>query len=349
MRIWLCAALAVAGCGSNVAGGDDDDDSAADAKPGGGDGGQPDAPPGPQPVRFVSMGDTGEGNPTQAQVAMAAKQVCDAAGGCDFALLLGDNIYSDGVTGTDDPQWQTKFEQPYAVLEMPIYAVLGNHDYGGQLIVDAPGVGNEWNKGPIEVQYTDVSDKWEMPATHYPVKYGNVGIIALDTNSILWNNTEHGDQRAWYPSALMEISDAEWKIVAGHHPYRSNGQHGNAGSYEAPEIFGLEIPFPIPIVGGADLKTFFDEVVCGTVDISLSGHDHNRQWINEPSQLCGIELIVNGAGAKLTGLASSGNAVYFEDDQTEGFLFVEVVGKQLTGRFYDKNGAMNFERVLTKP
>jgi hypothetical protein len=344
--LWALALLAA--CGSNATGGDDDDDDDLPSDAPTVDAG-PDAPPGPVPVRFVMLGDTGEGNTDQAMVAAAVKTVCDAAGGCDFVMLLGDNIYDDGVASVDDPQWQTKFEMPYAELTMPIYAVLGNHDYGGQLIIDAPGVGNEWHKGPIEVQYTDVSDKWVMPDTHYTLTVGNVGIIALDTNSILWNNTEHGDQRQWYPTALMEVMDADWKIQAGHHPYRSNGQHGNAGNYDAPELFGIPIPNPLPIVGGADFKTFFDEVVCGTVDISVSGHDHNRQWLNEPGALCGTELIVSGAGAKLTDFQDRGNAFHWQDDQDEGFLFVEVVGKRLTGRFYGKDGVMDFERVLTKP
>lgn len=333
-------------CGGNATGDADDDDLPEDAS--GGDGGNPDAP-GPQPVRFVLMGDTGEGNTAQSEVAAAIKTVCDAAGGCDFVMLLGDNIYDDGVASVDDGQWQSKFEIPYANLTMPIYAVLGNHDYGGQLIIDAPGVGNEWDKGPIEVMYTEISDKWEMPDTHYTLKVGNVGIIALDTNSLLWSNTEHGDQRDWYPSALAELAGADWKLQVGHHPYRSNGQHGNAGDYDAPEIFGIPIPNPLPIVGGGELKAWFDDVVCGTVDLSVSGHDHNRQWLNEPGALCGTELIVAGAGAKLTDFVDRGNANFWQDDQEEGFLFVEVVGKRLTGKFYGKDGGLDFERTLTKP
>ena len=344
----LVAIAAAVACGGKTYSDDDDDDQPIDARlPI--DAAVPDGPPPPTPVRFVMLGDTGEGNPTQFQVAAAMKTVCDASGGCDFAVLLGDNIYSDGVTGTDDPQWQTKFEMPYANIDFPMYAVLGNHDYGGQIIIDAPGVGNEWDKGPIEVEYTEVSQKWEMPETHYTIHVGNVGIIAADTNSILWGNTMYGDQRAWYPTALMELDGADWKFFAGHHPYRSNGQHGNAGNYEAPELFGIPIPNPLPIVGGGEMRDFYEDVVCGTVDFVVTGHDHNRQWLNEPQALCGAELIVSGAGAKLTDLQDRGNTVFFEDDQEEGFLWVEVVGKRLTARFYGKDGGMDFERTITKP
>ena len=344
-----CVFLLLAACGATASGDDDDDDDGGGLPADAGVDAPIDGPPPPTPVRFVMLGDTGEGNTTQYEVAAAIKTVCDAAGGCDFALLLGDNIYDDGVASVTDSQWQTKFEMPYANLDLPFYAVLGNHDYGGQLIIDAPGVGNEWDKGPIEVEYTELSDKWVMPDTHYTLKVGNVGIIAADTNSILWDNNTHGDQRAWYPTALMELEGTDWKIFAGHHMLRSNGQHGNAGNYEAPELFGIPIPNPLPIVGGGDLLDFFDEVVCGTVDLAISGHDHNRQWLNEPSRLCGAELIVNGAGAKLTDLQDRGNAVFWEDDQEAGFLFVEVVGKRLTGRFYGKDGGLDFERTLMKP
>jgi hypothetical protein len=147
----------------------------------------------------------------------------------------------------------------------------------------------------------------------------------------------------------MEVMDADWKILLGHHPYRSNGQHGNAGDYDAPEIFGIPIPNPLPIQGGDDLKAWFDDVVCGTVDFYMSGHDHTRQWLDEPGALCGTEMIVSGAGAKVTDFVDRGNATFWQDDQTEGFLYVEVVGKRLTGRFYDKTGAMNFERSVMKP
>jgi tartrate-resistant acid phosphatase type 5 len=347
MRPLVLPALLVAACGGSPSSSGSPDAPGPIDAPRPVDAG-PDAPP--PTVRFAVLGDTGEGNTAQYDVGRAIKTICDRAGGCDFALLLGDNIYDDGVTSTTDSQWQTKFEMPYAPLTMPIYAVLGNHDYGGQvLLIDAPGVGNEWAKGPIEVMYTDVSDKWEMPATHYTIKHGNVGIIALDTNSILWDNTMFGDQRAWYPTALMELDGVDWKIAAGHHPYRSNGQHGNAGNYDAPELLGIPVPNPLPIVGGGDLKDFFDDVVCGTVDLVVSGHDHNRQWLDEPTALCGAELIISGAGAKNTGFQDRGNAFHYQDDQKPGFLLVEVTGKRLTGRFYDRTGALDFERTITKP
>jgi hypothetical protein len=79
-------------------------------------------------LRFVAMGDTGKGNQGQKDVGAAIAAHC-AARGCDFVQLLGDNIYDSGVTSVDDPQWQTKFEEPYKLVTQPFYVVLGNHDF----------------------------------------------------------------------------------------------------------------------------------------------------------------------------------------------------------------------------
>jgi hypothetical protein len=239
---------------------------------------------------------------------------------------------------------------PYADIDLPFYVALGNHDYGGTLgPIPTAGVGNEFGKGRIEVEYTARSRKWIMPATHYTVRTGPVGVIVLDTNSIQWSNNDNGDQRAWYPTALMEVQGAPWKLVFGHHPFRSNGQHGNAGTYESIEVGGILIPIPIPILDGAAMKTFYDEVVCGTVAFAISGHDHNRQWLDENDKLCGAEIIVTGAGAKLTPLKTTMNRAHFQDDTSEGFLYITADARQLRGRFYDKNGTMSFERTVTRP
>jgi hypothetical protein len=82
------------------------------------------------------------------------------------------------------------------------------------------------------------------------------------------------------------------------------------------------------------------------VDLYLSGHDHNRQWL-EPS--CGVELIVSGAGAKLTDLEGRGSATLYEDDDEPGFVWIELRDRHLTGEFYNSSGDLTFSRELDKP
>ncbi len=301
----------------------------------------------PRRVRFVAIGDTGKGNDGQRQVAAAMAQVC-ATEGCDFVVLLGDNIYDAGVSGVDDPLWQERFEQPYAGLDLPFYAVLGNHDYGGWLVVPLGGLGNEFSKGQHEVAYSQVSAKWRMPATHYTFTAAHVGFIALDTNAILWGDTTYGDQATWLPTATAAVADRRWQIVLGHHPYRSNGEHGNAGNYDAPELAGIPIPNPLPIQNGAAMKDFFDAHVCGIGQVYLTGHDHSRQWLDENERACGMELLVSGAGASVTSLRDRGNRAHYQDASEVGFLHVDIDGDTLRGRFFDGTGALDFERVITR-
>ena len=340
----LAAACLAAACGGTPAA---DDIDLPDAKVGQVDAAI-DAPP-PKVVRFAAIGDTGKGNTDQRAVAVAMRDVC-AARGCDFVLMLGDNIYDSGVDSTSSPEWQTKFEQPYADIDLPFYAVLGNHDYGGNIFgIEAGGVGNEWNLGQIEVDYTQVSTKWKMPATHYTLKRGHVGFLMLDTNAIMWGNTTYGDQAAWLPTAMQELAGSEWIFVAGHHPYRSNGEHGNAGNYDAPELLGIPIPNPIPQLNGSEVKAFFDDHLAGVGQVYFAGHDHSRQWLDEADMLGGTELIVNGAGATVTSLRDRGNQVFWQDATIPGFLYVTVVDDRFTGEFFDKAGVSQYTRSFTHP
>ena len=282
----------------------------------------------PGKVKFVAVGDTGKGNSGQYKIADVINSKCDK-GGCDFVVLLGDNIYGDGVESVNDPQFQSKFEDPYKNLQLPFYMVLGNHDYGGE------GAGYEIHKSIYQVQYTEKSSRWVMPAHYYNFRADNALFIALDTNAQLFNlaNAQSGDVSKW-----IDNTESVWKIVFGHHPYKSNGRHGNAGSYDG-------IPDELELAGGEGIKNFAESVWCGKVDIYLAGHDHNRQWLDVTCD--GTSLVVSGAGATATPLPGS-NPVLFQSD-TLGILYVSINGKTLTAEFINENGDTEFTHRLHKP
>lgn len=282
-------------------------------------------------VRFVAIGDTGKGNDGQRAVAAAIVQKC-AAAGCDFAVLLGDNIYDSGASSPDDPQFQTKFEQPYAAVNMPFYVVLGNHDYGGG------GAGYEFGKAQNEIDYTARSTKWRLPAAYYRMVQGPAEFFAMDTNMQMYTSVQRStvDAQKRDMGAWLAASTATWKIALGHHPYLSNGKHGNAGSYD-------NLPF-VPIANGEGVKDFFEDVMCGRVDLYLCGHDHSRQW--QTNTCMGTELVVSGAGASTTELPGNNPARF--QASTLGFLYVDVQGRTLTAQFIDVNGQVEFTRTLTK-
>ncbi len=314
--------------------------------------GAPDAGAGtPGVVRFIAMGDTGTGSKSQYNVGNEVANVC-ASRGCDFVVLLGDNFYDSGVDSVTDPLWQQYFEMPYASIPdtIPFYPVMGNHDYGGTLLfTETGGLGNEFDKGPIEVEYSQHSNKWTMPATFYTLRIGSIGFMMLDTNSIMWGNTNNGDQLGWYADARAELDGSDWVFAAGHHPYLSNGRHGNAGNYESIEVFDQPIPNPVPLLNGGAIKDFFDDYVCGTVDAYFSGHDHNLQWISEPEALCGAELVVSGAGAKTTDFESTANTTYYQDDQKPGFVYAVIDGATMTLEFIDEDGEVDFVKSVVHP
>ena len=301
------------------------------------------------------MGDTGEGNEDQYAVAAVLEEVC-ADQGCDFVLLLGDNIYNTGVTAIDDLQWQEKFELPYANIDLPFYAVLGNHDYGNAV--------NE-ERANFQVAYSEVSEKWNMPGRHYLHSHSNVDFFGLDTQALYFDQAlaeAYEAPNAWLDEVLAqparggycsnpnflnqetceaaghEWTAGHWRIGYGHHEYLSNGPHGNAGWYD-----GLNPD--IPQFSGIGLKELFDEKLCGELDLYLCGHDHHREWFVETCE--GTQLIVSGAGAKLRDFEND-QPVHFGDDTTEGFVWIEIHNSDLRLQFWDKFGVMNYEGAFSR-
>lgn len=290
--------------------------------------------PGKESVtRFVSFGDQGEGNDAQYAVGAAAATVCEERG-CDFALLLGDNFYDVGVSSVDDPQFETKFELPYADLDMPFYVVLGNHDYGETSF--------EWYRGEFQKQYALQNPKWVFPKEYYSFETGEglADFFAFDTARLMWGDMED-EQRDFLNTAIGD-SEAIWKVAFAHHPYLSNGKHGNAGNYE-----GFSF---IPIASGATVKDFMDDVICGKVDLYLSGHDHNRQSFTASASNCGVNFIVNGASSKSSDFAyHDDNFTLWDDDQKEGFVWLEIDEEKMTVVWYDSDGNIDFEYTIDKP
>ncbi len=293
----------------------------------------PDAgPPGPtHVVRFIAVGDTGEGNQAQYDVGAAFNTVC-LVQGCDFVMLLGDNFYDRGVDSPEDEQFRTKFEEPYAMVQLPFYATLGNHDFGEIPV--------QFWRTDHQIEYSGRSTRWNMPDHFYDFVQEHVTFISLDTNMIMLGLDWVRDQKDWVRDKLSQAT-TPWIIAYGHHPYKSNGRHGNAGNYE-----GLGRLDPTGLVNGERVEEFFDDELCNNIDLYISGHDHNRQWL-QPA--CGIELIVSGAGAKTTDFEHrDNNPVKFENDSTEGFFWVEIADDVMTVEVWNRNGTLDYTATHTR-
>lgn len=270
----------------------------------------------PARVRFVAVGDTGKGNAGQRRVARAIEEVC-AARGCDFALLLGDNYYPRGMRSPDDPRIDELVTDVYGGVGVPVVAVLGNHDWGRGLDDDAA----RW-----QVEWARAHDFVHMPDRYYSFVAGDATFFALDTTPVFWGNDR--EQARWLREALRG-APTRWRIVFGHHTFRSDGEHGNAGAYE-----GLRF---VPVVRGSPLRRLFEGAVCGAADLYLAGHDHLLQWIEH----CDTDLVVSGAGATARELVDRGNDPRFAVSEL-GFAWIELADRMRVA-FFDDRGERLYE------
>ena len=121
-------------------------------------------------LTILVFGDAGTGEAGQHRLGRSMFDVC-LAQGCDFAVILGDNIYENGIEADirdDEPasfreivgQFDDKFAKPFESFgSLPgfhFWAVLGNHDY-------------RRNASGTMVTYSEFNDLWRLPALHYEI------------------------------------------------------------------------------------------------------------------------------------------------------------------------------------
>lgn len=257
---------------------------------------------------IVAVGDTGKGNREQFEVGTAMAQACQRDN-CKFALLLGDNIYDVGISSPQDHQMIEKFERPYAGLDVPFYVALGNHDYGKYA--------NDWKKGDHQIEYSKVNKKFVLPSYYYSFTYENALFIVLDT-SRLFHGKDVEDQLKFVQDALAK-NTKKWVVAVAHHPYISNGPHGNAGNYDG---------VPFPPYSGIHIKEFFEKHLCAKTDLFISGHDHNLQTLPGAGPCKNTLFVVSGGGASAGDKLKGKNPSYFQKGML-GFTTLSFTDKTL--------------------
>jgi hypothetical protein len=284
-------------------------------------------------VRLLAIGDMGEGNVAQNAVADQMSAKCIKIGGCDAVLINGDNFYDNGVSSVDDPQWLEKFEAPYdrpGLNGLPFYAVLGNHDYGVTSSGDKQAQ-IDYSSLPVGTgPGTRASDKWRMPDAYYDVIIQHVHIFGIDTQDFS-EATQENDM-----SMRVAASKATWKLVFGHHPRYTSGEH-----YWDNQLLGF-----------AGMFDFQRAIYCDA-DIFMTGHDHDMEFIDKgrDSSCPETYFIISGAASKTREgnefTPTDSSQVYYED-QIEGFAYFEFSDNKLLFEFIDKTGAVTFTKTMTK-
>lgn len=150
-------------------------------------------------VRFAVIGDSGDGNSKQYELARWMVEY-EKKFPFEFVIMLGDNIYG----GDEAPDFEKKFAQPYKVLldnGVSFYASLGNHDH------------------PNQCFYKLFNMKERR---YYEYTKGSVRFFVLDSNYM------SQEQLEWLEKELRN-SASPWKICYFHHPlYSSGATHGSA-------------------------------------------------------------------------------------------------------------------------
>jgi tartrate-resistant acid phosphatase type 5 len=250
----------------------------------------------------------------QVPVSAAMKSYC-AQHGCDFATMLGDNIYPDGAMADagDAKRFRDLFTTPYGSLvegrpDFRIYGVLGNHDWH-----------TSRDGAMAQVRFLETTPPFFMNGLFYRVvpaaAHGEVEIFALDTQVLLAGTTVHEailaedaseaetaelehlepwaapqsdaerEKVRWLETSLAS-SKARWKIVIGHHPLWST-----AGSkfQQAKSLRRLILP-----------------ALCRYADLYLAGHEHTLEVHTDNcsealpgSDVMPLPHVVSGSASKM--------------------------------------------------
>jgi len=276
---------------------------------------------------FYILGDMGSGEDPQKQVSYAMSQ--NIGNKKTFVCGLGDNIYNHGVTSIDDEQFITKFEEPYKNIsdKVDFWMCLGNHDYGySNLSLDPI------RNAQYQIEYTKKSKKWKLPSNYYNFKKKNVEFIVIDTNFEHMNKKQIKKQLNWAQN-IIKKSKSKWKIVYGHHTWRSIAGHGNAED---------------------DLESFLTELFKkAPFDIYMCGHDHNKQLINFRIDDKPLTLIVCGSGGKEYDDLSDYSRM---DEQCDlcfvsnnlGFGSINALKNKMIVSFFNENNNLEWKHEITK-
>ena len=262
-------------------------------------------------VRLQLIGDMGWNGDAQRQVAASMEARC-LEHKPDALIFLGDNIYKEGVDSVDDPKWDTHlldFYQSRCLQNIPIYAILGNHDYA--------------KNAQAQIDFSHKSNRWHMPFRYYDVAFGDLLSFTA------------GD--GWFPNycfrelkncalnfigqSLEKHRDKPWRIVAAHYPIKSisAASSGHRGGFKG---------------------WVHEQFLCGqTVPPTayVSGHAHHLE--HNRLTRCGMDLLISGAGggSNLYPIQEERlNEVEFAES-TYGFLEILANKNAITYSFFDND------------
>jgi acid phosphatase len=289
----------------------------------------------PSPNNFLLIGDWGRG-PEDPKRHATQQQVADAMGKATInnkpaaVICLGDNFYPDGASTVDSPLFDFAFEKVYTApsLQVPFWVVLGNHDYHisakGELDYAAQRKGT--GRWTIDARY------WSRTVEVAPGTKAK--FIFLDTSPFVaeYSKGEEGtrmseirtqstaNQLAWLDKELAEPGIA-WRIVCGHHPIWSGGDHG-----DTTEMKKLVLPI----------------LQKHKVQLYACGHDHHAEiFVRE-----GITAVVSGNASETRTIKETQGSLF--RSKKLGFANLVLGSEKGELRMMDADGNVMFTQSLTR-
>jgi tartrate-resistant acid phosphatase type 5 len=277
------------------------------------------------PLTFLALGDWGRGGAFHQQDLADQMAAYALKTPIRFVVSTGDNFLEYGVKSASDPLWKRSFESVYSAqsLMVPWYVVPGNHDYRGSV--------------EAEIQYGKTSPRWRMPDRYYTVSEpightSTLQLFFLDTSPFVGSyrspvsitkvaGQDPKVQLAWLDKELS-ASTAAWKIVVGHHPVYSAGEHGNTAEL----IRDVE-----PLLEKYHVQAY------------LNGHDHDLQHLRDGP----VNYFTSGAGSK-TNKGGHDLRTLFSRGNTSGFMAFSLTPERMTVTVVDLNGTVLYSTSVAR-
>lgn len=244
-------------------------------------------------LRIAVVGDAGLQTDTISRAVTAAKPF-------DAIVLVGDNFYPCGVKSATDPKWHVM--DALSRLDIPIYAVLGNHDYCGN----------------PDAQVNANVPNWHMPARSYAIRSAVADFAVLDTTPYVYGKSKNAEDAV---RDTFASSTATWRIAVGHHVITSSGYHSILPHAEARRMRGL-----LPVLRKEK------------VDLYINGHDHHEELLDLHPPL----IVVSGAGSDPVPMITVRDRTVWPKEthfiEPVAFAAIEITRDALTVEFINAKG-----------
>ncbi len=216
-------------------------------------------------MECILIADTGSGESEQYKVATSMENLIKRYPKISSVIIAGDNIYPDGCGDIHDEQFNTKFRNIYQNIKLPFYLCLGNHDY------------HKNPRSQVDYTYSQYNEdkKWNMPSKWYTKNFPSCDFFFIDTN-FEWLSESIIQKQFRDTVKSIKKSNKKWKVLCGHHTWRSVGGHGNAEPRH---------------------EKFMDDLLKRVkIDLYVCGHDHCKSLIMVGKHK--IPTLVIGTGGK---------------------------------------------------